>query len=230
MLINKETKLYRYGIGIIEEEVWSTHIKSVEYHNNLYGDKNKIGSFFFFLNSETRDRVKNGAIQKRKNVGIEVTEITLTECELIENVNVMDLTNCDRPVNMLNVLCDNGVDILNDSFLKYDFDKTTPFSGLSEAYQTIQKTLRTTNDNNVMARCGTEIDQFFHYRQNYLGQLLTDFDNGFEFKRQLTAMGYEGYVFTEEPTSPTICLFESTKLSQPIHQYNNFNEYVQTFL
>ncbi len=48
--------------------------------------------------------------------------------------------------------------------------------------------------------------------------MVTDFENGMVFKRLLIEKGYEGYQFMEEKSSPTICLFDSSKISKPTHQ------------
>ena len=62
-----------------------------------------------------------------------------------------------------------------------------------------------------------KIDDFFQWRVGYTGQLMTDFGNGVPFKRQLTEKGFGGYTFMEEKYVPTICLFDSCKLTTPDH-------------
>ena len=62
------------------------------------------------------------------------------------------------------------------------------------------------------------IRSFFRVgRRSMLGQLLTDFANGYVFKDILLNKGFEGYIFDEEQSSPTICILYSSKLSEPQH-------------
>ena len=61
------------------------------------------------------------------------------------------------------------------------------------------------------------IEQFFCGHPPYLGQLLTDFGNGQHFKSLLQNAGFEGYVFMEQYASNTYCIFDSNKISLPMH-------------
>ena len=45
-------------------------------------------------------------------------------------------------------------------------------------------------------------------------QQLTDFENGFIFKKILQDKGFDGYMF-HEAESTTFCIFQSNKLSEP---------------
>lgn len=53
---------------------------------------------------------------------------------------------------------------------------------------------------------------------SYLGQCLTDFENGFIFRQILKEKGFDGYVFVEEVSDPTVCIFDSSFLSEPTTQ------------
>ena len=66
--------------------------------------------------------------------------------------------------------------------------------------------------------CAAKIDDFFQRLVGYTGQLMTDFENGIVFKKLLQEKGYEGYQFMEEKTSPTICLFDSSKITKTIYK------------
>ena len=69
-----------------------------------------------------------------------------------------------------------------------------------------------------MVAYGVQICLFFHWRVQYIGQLLMDFGNGVTFKRQFQEIGYESYQFMEEKEFPTICILKADKLSVPVHQ------------
>ena len=136
-----------------------------------------------------------------------------------EVMNLLDITNCQRPVNILNILHDEGIDVLTTDFNKY-LDDMVPFYQIRGHHQFIMQN-EGTNDwivKSDIKEYGVQIDQFFHWRVQYIGQLLTDFGNGVTFKRLLQERGYEGYQFMEEKFTPTICIFEADKLTVPVHQ------------
>lgn len=77
-----------------------------------------------------------------------------------------------------------------------------------------------------------EINKFFFYNAPYLGQSLTDYENGILFKSILEEKNYEGYVFFENPESNTYCIFNSDKISDPIHEevYIDTDDELKEFL
>ena len=64
-----------------------------------------------------------------------------------------------------------------------------------------------------------QVNSFFFTKSGpFLGQHLSDFNNGIIFNKLLTEKGYDGYVFVEEVNDPTVCIFDSSFLSQPTTQ------------
>lgn len=213
------TELYRYCLGTKVPVAWSTDYHSPEYFRPEYGDKNQIGAFFFYPNEQTARNVLGVAVQQQENQGHSYPINIITACHTTADINLLDITNCQRPVNILNILYDEGIDVLTTDFNKY-LDDMVPFNQIRGHYQFIIDN-EDTNDRMVksdMKEYEVEIDQFFHYRVHYIGQLLTDFGNGVTFKRQLLEKGFEGYQFMEEKDSPTICILVADKLSEPVHQ------------
>lgn len=62
-----------------------------------------------------------------------------------------------------------------------------------------------------------KFNAFFHNTVGYVGQLLTDFNNGPKFKAVLHARNIDGYIFEEEARThkPTFCIFDYGRLSAP---------------
>lgn len=215
MILCKGTKLFRYCLGDAVPKKWDTSFKSPEYNSGTYGPKNQIGAFFFYLNYDTADNVSNAAIIRERGKGNNYSSVTKTKCELLDDVNLLDITNCLRPVNILNVLIDNHIDCLTNDFSKIEQGKSLSFSILASEYEYIKN--GNTEGCNLcrVINAGGTIDKFFHDHIGYTGQLLTDFGNGKAFKRQLVEHDFEGYIFDEEQDSPTVCLFDEKKLSPP---------------
>ena len=92
------TNLYRYCFGNNIPKEWSTEYHSPEYHSKKYGDKNQIGAFSFYPNEEIAYNILNVAVEKAAKYGQCYQNNTLTCCQTIADINILDLTNCDRPV------------------------------------------------------------------------------------------------------------------------------------
>lgn len=218
MILSKGTFLYRYGLGVEVPSDWSTDYHSPEYYSQQYGRKNQIGAFFFYLDEQTARNVLGQAIKNSSKRGEEYPNNTITICQTLEDIQLLDITGCQRPVQILNILYDEGIDVLTDEFVRH-LNGNTPFSVIREYHQFIMQH-ETENErpiNREKLNCASKIDDFFQWLVGYTGQLLTDFENGAPFKRQLQEKGYEGYRFMEEKSSPTICIFESKKLTKPEH-------------
>lgn len=218
MILQAGTSLFRYCLGDNMPSEWTIQYHSPEYHSSIYGEKNQIGAFFFYRDETTARNVLSAAVEKSVQQGRCYDRNTITSCDTTADINLLDLTRCDRPVQILNILYDNGIDVLSTDFSKY-LDDIIPFNTIRGYHKYIMD-----NEGNEdwiiksdMNEYGNKIDQFFQWRVGYIGQLMTDFKNGFAFKEQLLTKGYEGYLFMEEKSSPTICIFDSSKLSAPIH-------------
>lgn len=220
MNLPKGTNLYRYCLGNDIPKEWSTEYHSPEYHFEEYGDKNQIGAFFFYPDEDITYNVLNVAVEKAMKHGQCYQKNTITCCQTVEDIRILDLTGCDRPVQMLNILYDKGIKVLTSDFFRYLNNEVQSFEDIKNYHQYIMDNEKMDdriikhNINNY----GTMIDKFFQWHVEYTGQLLTDFGNGIPFKRQLEENGYEGYQFKEEMSCPTICLFNSSKLTPPIHK------------
>ena len=167
------TALYRYCLGTEVPTAWSTDYHSPEYFSPKYGDKNQIGAFFFYPHEQTARNVLSVAVQQQEGQGHPYPNNIITNCHTTADINLLDITNCQRPVNILNILHDEGIDVLTTDFNKY-LDDIVSFNQIRGHHQFIMQN-EGTNDRivrNDMNEYGVQIDQFFHWRVQYTGQLL----------------------------------------------------------
>ena len=222
MILEANTPLYRYTfVPSQPPSTWYSGFKNPEYAIGRV--KNEIGAYYFFLNLEATTAVASIAKSTLAQRGLDETNpCFVTNCCLTESVRLLDLRypegSCGAIVS-LNQLLEEDIDVLTDQFVKHD---GTPFSKMSAPYANYQKMLRQEDSlsisfaNNVI---GDNINEFFRGPYgSLLGQMLTDYGNGFVFKQMLLERGYEGYIFDEERSSHTVCLFDAHKLTQPEHK------------
>ena len=208
MTLETGISLYRYSLGDNMPEEWQADFHNIEYDYPGIGPKNQVGAFFFYPNKETAHKVLKVAIGKMEAQGRHFERNTITRCSTTAEIRLLDLTTCTQPVDVLYTLYNNEIDILDGSFIKkLDVNTSQNLSDIRNAFENI-----TTNRQSIDV-----VNAFFYSLVGYIGQLLTDFENGSVFKKLLYERHYEGYAFQEEPTSPTICIFDSAKLSLPHH-------------
>lgn len=132
-------------------------------------------------------------------------------------MNLFDLRCRGKTILTLQKLYEAGIDVLTNDYCKHNNQRFSEIKGRYLEYckdienPYIPKAIRLIE--------GELVNRFFRSgTHSLLGQLLTDYSNGFCFKEELMGKGYEGYIFEEEQSSPTICLLCADKLSQPSHQ------------
>lgn len=220
-ILSQGTSLFRYNIGIDLPVIWDDTYHSPEYANTIYGPKNQIGAFFFYEQETTARAVLEIARGNLKGDEDINTNSSITYCHLMTDVKLLDISGWAYPMQVLRVLIEEGIDVLTNDFVKHD-GKDCPFSELKADYDFVisnEEVGLCSKEGKKIMRAADRINKFFHkeVETRYIGQLLTDFENGKSFKAQLMVKGFDGYCFTEE-VSPTICIFDSSKLSKPIHK------------
>ena len=204
--------LYRYDLGNNLPNDWSAEYSSPEYYSHNYGRKNVIGAFFFFENKQAAKETLAQAIYNQKVKNKEYDCGTITYCNVTNDIKLLDLTtglfNCS---NIISVLYDLDIDVVSNKF--YNYQKRLPYSSIGNAVKALSS-----DDYHIKLNAAKEINEFFLYCPRLLGQSLTDFNNGVDFKKILNEKGFEGYVFNESPTSDTYCLFKADKISNPKHE------------
>ena len=221
-------KLFRYDIECPPDN-WNTDFKNKEY---VYSDdcedlriKNRIGAFYFFENKATA--YSTGCLAAKNNG---CNKIWLTETSIIQEIQLLDLSQFENISSLLLSFDELGFDILTDKFHK--FSSIGACKNLCELRPLIDKLRlintkqqKTFEDDCEILNLSTEIGNFFYgnHRIDYFGQLLTDFTNGEYFKEMLLSRGYDGYIFRESHDSPTYCILNSKVLANPIHQEIELN-------
>lgn len=216
MELKEGTKLYRYDLQL-PPNIWSIDYRSLEYSetvNNGY-NKNHVGFLFFFDNEEV---AVNTAKVAYRNRGLD--KFYLTSTETLHYLNILDLTGCSNPLLMIQKLYTEGMDILRDTYHLYTDNGNHSLSVLKDivnynlciGINPLERDVETIEKNTLLlqkylSRSG--------YPYTILGEILTDFANGIEFKKELIAKGYNGYSFDESVGGHTICLLDSHCLSKP---------------
>lgn len=204
--------LYRYGLGSNYPNQWDCDTHSIEYFSEKHGHKNQIGAFFFYDNETAALQVLSAAINNQKKKGNKIIEATMSTAEVTKEMRLLDLDSgiiaCS---NMLTCLYDLGIDVVTDDF--YNYQKEKKFSSIRKQFMELYS-----SDWKEKSRAATDVNSFFYDLLPVLGQSLTDFGNGQIFKKLLEEKGFDGYVFMEEFSSNTYCLFSSINLSAPRHR------------
>ena len=107
-------KLFRYDIECPPDN-WNTDFKNKEY---VYSDdcedlriKNRIGAFYFFENKATA--YSTGCLAAQNN---RCTKIWLTETSIIQEIQLLDLSQFENISSLLLSFDELGFDILTDKF------------------------------------------------------------------------------------------------------------------
>jgi len=204
--------LYRYGLEQDYPSAWCNNIHNSEYFSNEHGYKNQIGAYFFYNNEDTAKRVLEAEIKKQEDKGIIVGKVTITSCEVREDIVLLDLhSGITRCCNMISVLRKLNLNVVTNSF--YNYQRGSDYTMIENDLELIYS-----DDPVEKLNAGTRIDNFFYNLPSLLGQSLTDFQNGVVFKEMLIHNNWEGYVFKDEESSNTYCLLNATKLTEPNHE------------
>lgn len=215
--------LHRYDVECPPED-WNADFKNQEY---VYSDecedlriKNRIGAYFFFENRATA--YCTGTIAAKK---LNRNRIWLTETSITNEIQLLDFSHFEHISALLLAFDEIGFDVLTDKFHKFNsIGACKSFADLRPLVEHLKqldvKPDKTDKDHYEIINIANEIGHFFsgNHRIDYLGQLLSDFTNGIEFKEMLLSKGYDGYIFRESHDSPTYCILNSDALSKPIHQ------------
>lgn len=214
------TELYRYDLDDNLPDDWTTYYHSKQYTFDR-GFKNICGAFFFFDNKQTALDVFKNAAEKGAREG------TITTCYIKKQVSLLDLSYCQTPSEILCFLNKNGMSVFNKGFYRYGKNQLEDVL-FDKIKALIDEILTKENDTmegmSFIINKSTQINEFFYFKEcspcecRYIGQLLTDFNNGPKFKEILLAKGYDGYCHKETPKGVTYCIFDHNVLSAPRHE------------
>ena len=191
MILTPGTCLYRYDLNEPPTE-WSA-----DFHEYFYPDmgfKNIIGALFFYNNI---DDCKQTCQNERLFEG----ECNLTNCQVIRKCNLLDI-RAQSMIRILYILHENDIDVLIPTINTFSTGDKRPLSEIKQDFEEylslVDKQERTFNDDCKILNLVYKITRYIEPRNGndsfrYLGQLLTDFDNGPTFKEKLMQKGYAGY-------------------------------------
>ncbi len=218
MILPAHSSLYRYDLKKPPSQ-WSVDFH--EYHYVGYGFKNISGSFFFYDNIEDCHRTSKN--EKDFN-----GYYYLTLCHNVREINLLDI-RAKKMMGILTILYENNINVLVPEFNTYSLYEVRPLSTISYDFEIFLHLLNNKEKNSIedckQLNLANKIADFIEPQKGnnnfrYLGQLLTDFDNGPVFKRMLIQKGFDGYMFYEHdidtPCVTSYCIFESSLLSSPI--------------
>ena len=212
VILEPGDKLFRYGLNSTFPDQWDSNEHSIEYFSEEYGHKNQIGAFFFYDNKTAALQVLSAAIDKQKRNGKLITVATISTTEVTKEITLLDLeSGINTCTQMLTCLYNLGIDVVTDDF--YNYHDKEKFSSIREQFMKLYS-----NNWRERISAATAVDSFFHSLPPFLGQSLTDFGNGQVFKKLLLDKCLDGYVFMEEFSSNTYCLFSSDYISVPEHR------------
>lgn len=210
----EKTYLYRYDLMETPSE-WDTSYHSIEYVVNENGHiihKNQSGLLFLFDSETVAIKIAEKALNRHGK-----TEFWLTRTFVKEPLRLLDLTGGSTLVMLAN-LFNHEIDVFNNGL-------TITGRHNSPKMETIEPIFLYLMQNMVG---GDEYNEkwlklhepFINPGNQYslLGQRLSDFNNGEVFKTLLIANKYDGYVFDESYGGSTICIVDSSKLSNPVKE------------
>ena len=211
IILERGDRLYRYDICTGLPSKWDDNFHNTEYAGSQFGNKNCIGAIFLYDKEISAKQVLATAINNQQDKGISIKNGTITTVTVNEEIKLLDLEKgLSRCCHIISLLHELRIKITNQSFTNYQKGQTfeTIHSDLEKLYS---------QDPSIKNKAATRIDEFFFNHTPLLGQLLTDFQNGIEFRHQLCEKGFEGYIFMELFSSNTYCIFSPDKLSLPSH-------------
>lgn len=223
-------QLWRYDVSEPPDK-WDANYRSIEY---TYPDameslryKNKISAAYFYDDKLQAFLTGMTAAKNQRQ-----DNFWLTSACLMPTVNLLDLRFHHQktekvphmtPLMIINRLSHIGIDVLTDEYLRYDGinGNVTSLSYIKSTFEEIRvlDALRhkTESQSSKIIILANEFNAFFHNKIGYVGQLLTDFNNGHKFKAALQTRNIDGYIFEEEEHmhKPTFCIFDYGNLSAP---------------
>lgn len=223
-IVKKGMALYRYDT-IEPPTDWSKAYKSPFFQYDI-GYKNAIGAFFLY--DDRRETIRIWEI-KVKEQNIQNPQLWITGACLTQDSIMLDLTSIVDVVNLYTTLYEMGIDIFRDNF--YQNNENKPNESMSKIRKDVEFICKHRDKAcefmEKLKICKGNIWNFAHgyddaEKLRYALQQLTDFDNGFIFKKILISQGYDGYIFKETYTD-TYCFFECTKLSMPEREKINID-------
>lgn len=191
-------QLFRYDISEPPTS-WdaSLHCFHTEhFEKKLNTSKNKIGAYFLYDNMNAALAVADVALRKKQ-----LSDLWFTKTSTTSSIRILDFSKCSCIHEMLDVLEALGIDVCNVDFKIHGKNRT------------LVELVNHTYDSKIFPEFPHAINLA------YLGQCITDFDNGLHFNQSLinAELCIDGYRWCEtiNPYALTYCLFSNEYLNPP---------------
>ncbi len=213
--------LYRYDIIKPPAELTTTFVNP-EYSEERMGErKNQAGLFFFFSNEEVARNTAKVSIDRNGKDGYWLTEVKVKRNLLLLNLALY----VTQSVDIIDILLDEGIPVFDCGFVIHEGRNRKRLDGVKQMYGEYLVALdgmrQATDDEesrrytNLVFSLKAAINDYIGAPLlpfAYLGQVLTDFENGSVFKSLLAEKKYDGYVFDESKGGHTVCLLNADDL------------------
>lgn len=158
--------------------------------------------FFFYSNEDGAHNTARIAARKCGKEGYWITKV-----EVLSSLILLDLAHKNNAYLMLLELFEDGIDVLTDDF-EYRDNVLGSLCKFSRLRKTFELSLDISDEKEILideVNAKLECPQYYG-AFSYLGQMLSDFENGIYFKNILRQKQYDGYVFSESVGVNSVCL------------------------
>lgn len=211
------TPLFRYDLVKPPKE-WSDNYKNPQYCSRNRGAKNAANFHFFFSKELTAICVGKKTLDTFDFGDLVKHPFYITSCVLTKDIRLLDISMKDPniffPDFILYILRDVGIEVLTQSYHNH-LNNNLSFGNIAEDFNNMWLARLAKQPLSWNDQACINVNRFFGGSASYLGQCLSDYNNGFSFKEELLKRGLDGYMFTEETNDATICLCDGKCLSIP---------------
>jgi hypothetical protein len=212
-------KLYRAD-SELPPEIWDNSYSEKTNYGKKYGakgPKNKAGLLFFHDHVDISHSYGKSLLKEINNGKTEnlQTQYFITETQIIKPIRIIDFSKCHSMFMMIDVLLENEINILSNDFINHHDGES--FLKFLKPFNDVKQTCNSLHALKIkLTSKGMEFDY------SYFGQVLTDFENGIEFKKLLVEKEIDGYRWREhnDPRGLTYCLMNPNKISNPTNSTN----------
>jgi hypothetical protein len=213
--IDKTYRLYRCDTELPPTKWDTKHALQTNYGKKFgeKGPKNQAGFFFFYDDITISNSYGSNRLNEiNKDVDEENLQkyFYITETQIKEPIKIIDFSLCHSMFMMIDLLMKNGFDILTSEFTNHQNNRT--FDDFLVHYNAYL------DSNDSLHALKIQLTNHGHeFDYSFMGQVLSDFENGIALKRILQEHKIDGYRWREhnDPRGLTYCLLSSEKLQDP---------------
>lgn len=210
-------KLYRADFNEPVEYWDILHCNKTNYSHQWpdRGAKNKAGLFFFHDSIDMSKSCGKELVNQQNKINNSTNQYFYLTSTDATNLKLIDLSNSLSVYLMIDDLKELGINVLSDQIINNTNNKT-----LLDCFKEPYDAIKYNNDSTQVYEITFTNGKNLEMDKSYFGQLLTDFENGIEFKKMVLDIDntIDGYRWREDndPRGLTYCLFDSSKLTEPV--------------